>query len=243
MHDSRSRIVRAAAELLVQGGRAAVSTRAVSAAAGVQAPAIYRQHGDMQALLQAAAYEVLAAYVRQKKTSAPAADPVEALREGWDLHLAFGLANPDAYVLLYAEVSAAAAEAMASKQREGLAHLETLVTRVAAAGRLRVSVPHAVAMISAAGRGATLTLVSTPTAERDLQLSTSMREAVLAAIIVPAKSKGRTHAKGDQPGRVAPRAIALRTVLGETGDGLSSAEKQLLGEWLDRLAASDEPKR
>src|SRR6185436_1264125 len=39
--DQRTRIVRAAADLLVRGGQAAVSTRAVSAAAGVQAPALY----------------------------------------------------------------------------------------------------------------------------------------------------------------------------------------------------------
>jgi len=53
--DGGQRIVRAAAELLTKGGLDAVSTRAVSAAAGVQPPAIYRRFGDMQGLLDAAA--------------------------------------------------------------------------------------------------------------------------------------------------------------------------------------------
>ncbi len=44
----RDRILQAAARLLAEGGREAVSTRAVSSAAGVQAPTIYRQFGDMQ---------------------------------------------------------------------------------------------------------------------------------------------------------------------------------------------------
>src|SRR4051794_36006940 len=51
----RDRILQAAARLLAEGGREAVSTRAVSRAAGVQAPTIYRQFGDMQGLLDAVA--------------------------------------------------------------------------------------------------------------------------------------------------------------------------------------------
>jgi len=70
--DGGQRIVRAAAELLTKGGLDAVSTRAVSAAAGVQPPAIYRRFGDMQGLLDAAARDVFARYVRQKATRLPA---------------------------------------------------------------------------------------------------------------------------------------------------------------------------
>ena len=48
----RERIVQAALALLESGGVDAVSTRAVSAAAGVQVPTLYRQFGDMQGLLE-----------------------------------------------------------------------------------------------------------------------------------------------------------------------------------------------
>ena len=51
----RARIVAAAAELIASGGREAATTRAVAAAAGVQAPTIYRLFGDKRGLLNAAA--------------------------------------------------------------------------------------------------------------------------------------------------------------------------------------------
>ncbi|NED93539.1 helix-turn-helix transcriptional regulator, partial [Streptomyces sp. SID11233] len=46
MEGLRERIVAAATELLEESGREAVTTRAVAARAGVQAPAIYRLFGD-----------------------------------------------------------------------------------------------------------------------------------------------------------------------------------------------------
>ena len=233
--DARARIVRAAAELLARGGREAVSTRAVSAAAGVQAPAIYRQFGDMRGLLDAVARETYAAYVRQKTARARAGDPVEDLRRGWDLHVAFGLANPAAYALIYGD-PATAPDGPAAHDAAAILHEQ--VARVAQAGRLRVSVPHAARLIAAAGRGATLSLIDAPPAARDPRLSDALREAVLAAITVPPPSDG-APARAPGPARVAARAVALGTVLTEAPDALSLAERQLLGEWLDRLAGAD----
>jgi AcrR family transcriptional regulator len=220
----RERIVRSAAELLAKGGREAVSTRAVSAAAAVQAPAIYRQFGDMRGLLDAAACEILADYVRDKAKRRPSNDPLEDFRRGWDEHIAFGLANPDAYVILYS----GAAES--STAREGLAILESLLTRVAEAGRLRMNVSDAARLIHAGGKGVVFSLIATP----DPRLSEAMREALLAAVTEAAPKPARTTK------RVAPRAIALRAVLPDTRRTLSAGERQLLDEWLDRLAAAKE---
>ena len=44
--DARSRLLEAAARLVVEGGIAALTTRAVAAAASVQAPTLYRLFGD-----------------------------------------------------------------------------------------------------------------------------------------------------------------------------------------------------
>ena len=228
----QERIVRAAAGLLASGGREAVSTRSVSAAAGVQAPTIYRHFGDMRGLLDAAARETLAEYVRGKATRKPTADPVADLRRGWDLHVAFGLANPAAFALLYADPTAAAAPAV----QEGEAVLHGLVTRIAEAGRLRVGVPHAVRLIAAAGAGATLSLIAAPPEARDPRLADAMRDAVVAAVTVPAPDGTPAEAPG--PERVALRALALHAVLAETPHVLTDAERHLLGEWLDRLAAA-----
>ena len=210
--DARARIVCAAAELLATGGRKAVTTRAVSAAAGVQPPTIYRQFGDMQGLLDVVARETLAVHVREQAARAPTNDPVEDLRRGWDLHIAFGLAHPDAFAVLYSPPSVAAS---VSAIQEGVAVLQGLVARIAEPGRLRVDVAHATVLIHAAGTGVTLTLAATPAEERDPRLSESMREAILAAITVPASAEapngGPDAATAAE--RVAVHAVALRALL------------------------------
>lgn len=233
--------MRAATALLATGGRNAVTTRAVSAAAGVQPPTIYRHFGDMQGLLGVVARETLAVHVREQATRALSKDPVEELRRGWDLHIAFGLANPDAFALLYSAPSVAA---YTSVIHEGVAVLQGLVARIAEAGRLRVDVVHATALIHAAGTGVTLTLAATPPEERDPRLSETMREAILAAVTIPAAAKrpNRSSAAVSAAARVAVHAVALRALLTEAATGLSPAERQLLGDWLDRLATAKSPR-
>ncbi len=222
----------AATQLLAQSGREAVSSRAVSAAAGVQAPTIYRQFGDMQGLLDAVARETLARYVAEEATFDPTDDPAQDLRRGWDIHVAFGLANPAVYGLMYGNRVALPATQAA---HDGLEILQGLISRVAQAGRLRISVPRATQLIAAAGQGVTLELIATPPQARDPQLATAMREAVMSAVLT---AQAPVDSSGKQPGpqRVAARAVALQAVLAEAPDVLSVAERQLLEEWLERLA-------
>ena len=229
--------MRAAVQLLATGGRNAVTTRAVSAAAGVQPPTIYRQFGDMQGLLDVVARETLAVHVREQATRALTSDPVEDLRRGWDLHVAFGLAHPDAFALLYSAPSLAAS---ASVIHEGVAVLQGLVARIAEAGRLRVDVAHATVLIHAAGTGVTLTLAATAPEERDARLSETMREAILTAITVPPSAENPNGGPDTAPTaqRVAVHAVALQALLTEAPGVLSPAERQLLSDWLERLAAS-----
>src|SRR6478752_6009898 len=86
--DARARILAAATDLLATGGRDALTTRAVAAAAGVQAPTIYRLFGDKDGLLDAVAEHVMATYVAEKTAVADAearaeGDPVADLRSAW----------------------------------------------------------------------------------------------------------------------------------------------------------------
>src|SRR3954471_9377897 len=92
-HKTRASIVEVAARLLREQGAAAVTTRAVAQAAGMQAPTIYRFFEDKDALLDAVAEHVLATYVSGKAVAEDDDDPVAALRAGWAAHIAFGLAN------------------------------------------------------------------------------------------------------------------------------------------------------
>src|SRR5919112_289833 len=229
--DTRDRIVRAAAELLADGGREAVSTRAVAAAAGVQAPTIYRQFGDMRGLLDEVAAFGFSRYLDEKRVREIVDDPVEELRRGWDLHVGFGLANPAFYKLMYGDPRPGT-EPAAAREAAGILH--RLVSRVAEAGRLRVGVERAAHMIHAAGSGVTLTLIGTRPGERDPALSEATREAVLAAVTTDGPDEEATG--GDDRGRAANRAVALKAVLPEAEEELTPGERALLSEWLGRNA-------
>ena len=226
----RDRILRAAAALLAEGGREAVSTRAVSAAAGVQPPTIYRQFGDMRGLLDAVAADGLARYVRGKVARVDTEDPVADLRAGWDAHIGFALANPALYALMYGDPRPGALLTAAVEART---LLEGLVRRVAEAGRLRVGVGRATRMIHAAGVGVALTLIAVEGAERDLAVSDLTREAILAAVTTDSPADEASTRGG--PVRAAGYAISLKAVLPEVSAAFTPAERGMLAEWLDRL--------
>jgi AcrR family transcriptional regulator len=224
---TRERIVEAAAALLTEGGRDAVSTRAVSAAAGVQAPTIYRIFGDKQGLIDAVASHGFTGYLHRKTTRERHPDPVEDLRRGFDLHVGFGLEHPALYALIYGDPRPGAESPV---QRAANAVLAGLVRRIAEAGRLRVSEERAAQLVHSAGRGVTLTLIGLPPDQRDPALSEMAREAVLAAVTTDVAADASPDA-----GPIAT-AVALRAVLPRLSV-LTGAERGLLQEWLDRVAA------
>ncbi|ROQ06779.1 TetR family transcriptional regulator [Rathayibacter sp. PhB93] len=225
--DTRARIVDAAARLLREAGPAAVTTRGVAEAAGLQAPAIYRLFGDKDGLLEAVAEHVLSSWVAEKsavveEAAAGDVDPIEDLRAGWTAQIEFGLANPALFRLLSDPARAAASPAA----RSGRRILAARVHRVAAAGRLRVPEERAVGLIQTAGTGVVTTLLSSPAAERDAGLADAAFEAVLAGILTE-----QPPAADDAPlaAVVAVRALAPRLA------DLRPAERELLRDWLDRV--------
>ncbi len=223
----RTRIIEAAAVLIAAGGRDAATTRAVAHAADVAAPTIYRIFGDKRGLLDAVAEDGLARYVAEKSKRTPHADPLRDLRDGWDLHVAFGLSHPELFVIMSGDphqhdVSPAAAA--------GLAVLRRLVGRIARSGRLKVSEKRAVALIHSVCVGTILTLLTDPEERRDPGLSEAAREAVLATIT------GEPILPEDSGPREA--ATALRASL-DRATSLSSGERHLLEELLDRIADGD----
>jgi len=141
------------------------------------------------------------------------------------------------FALLYSGPSVAAFRPVID---EGVALLEALVARIAEAGRLRVDVAHATNLLHAAGTGITITLAATPPEQRDHRLSETMREAILTAITVPDSAEAPDEAPGAAPAaeRVAVHAVALRALLTNAPNALSPAERQLLNDWLDRLATA-----
>ncbi|MEU5311150.1 TetR/AcrR family transcriptional regulator [Streptomyces sp. NPDC021562] len=221
--DTRRRVVDAAIALLERDGRDAVTTRAVAVAAGLQPPAIYRLFGDKEGLLAAVAEHGFATFLASKKVDPDPEDPIQDLRDSWDLAVRFGLENPALYSLMYGDVSRRDSPAF----RTGLEILRGRVRRLTVAGLLRVGETLAADVIHATARGAVLTWLSMPESDRDPALLGTLREAMVTAITT---EEPAVRAAGP-----AGAARALRAGLPEQ-TVLSGAERQLLGEWLDRLA-------
>lgn len=220
--DVRTRIVVAAAGLIAASGRDAATTRAIAAAAAVQAPTIYRIFGDKHGLLNAVAEHVLAAYVAEKSGREPHPDPVQDLRDGWDMHITFGLTHPDLFAIMSGDPLRPLSPAVAA----GLDVLRQKVRNIALVGRLRVSEERAIALLHSACTGTVLTLLGGSEAQRDLGLSETACEAIMAAIT------GEVIAAEPGPSGA---AATLRASLDQTSV-LTDGERHLLEELLDRIA-------
>lgn len=223
----RTRILEAAADLLSRSSEADFSTRAVCEAAGVGAPALYRQFGDKQGLLSAVVDLGFEKYLAGKRAAKASDDPVEDLRSGWDNHVAFAVDNPNYYRLMY---SGLATPPKAAAEAHEL--LLGVLERCAAAGRLKISPETAGKMVMSANAGVALSLITRPAIYTDLEFSTRVRESVLAAILADADTP---PAEDDA---VAVTATTLAAQLRKTSpEELTDAEGALLQEWLDRLSA------
>lgn len=236
--NTRERIMEAAEQLLLEGGQAAVTTRGVAARAGVQAPTIYRLFGDKGGLLDAVAEHVMTGFV-EVKTAAVAtgtsADPVDDLRQSWEMTIDFGLANPALFVLLADPARGQRSPAA----KAGIHLLAERVQRVALAGRLRVGEDEAVELIHAAGTGAILAILARPEGQRDRRLAETLLEATLGQILAPPQST-RESAAEDEVSRSIAHAVALR-VRAAKFQALTASEQALLAEWLERIINSYSP--
>jgi AcrR family transcriptional regulator len=222
---TRAQLVEVAAELLASQGPAAVTTRSVALAAGVQAPTIYRLFGDKNGLLDAVVQHGFASYLARKPSLDAQGDPVDSLRAGWELHVGFGLANPELFRLMYTALRTPDGRAIAAA---GIGVLRARVHRVAEAGRLRVTERRAVDLITAAGVGVVFRLINQAEDERDDSLADTAWQSVCATILTDAS----TATTGP-----AAAAVTLRAALPDL-TALTAAESALLGDWLDRIAES-----
>jgi len=221
---TRGRILETAASLLASGGPDSVSIRAVSAAAGIQAPTIYRHFGNKQGLLDAVAQLGLTTHVRTHALASPGPDPVDDLRRGWDAHVAYAVTHPHLYRLTYVESHPGSRHPAAVEAEQMLAGR---IQRIAEAGRLRVTEERAVHLVQACGAGTALILLTIPDSHRDHGLSEAVREAVIATVT--------TEPPDELDGGPEAGAVHLRAMLPQVAS-LSVAERGLLREWLDRIA-------
>lgn len=148
----------AAADLSQTYGLEAVSTRAVAAAAGVQPPAINRQFGDKDGLLDAVIRYLLQRYIAEKRLVIGAEDdPAVELRQLWDLHVKFGLTYPDCFALAYGQ---ARPSRTLTVEKEAISLLRTIIWRPGDQGRLRLSIERAVVAFRSIGTGYIMTQIA-----------------------------------------------------------------------------------
>lgn len=153
---TRAAILRAVEALLADGGEAAVSIREVCARAKVTAPTVYHHFGDKDALIARVVAQCFAEFDAALARGATPEDPVEAMRWGFDRYLAYGVAHPAHYRLLFPRKRAnPGASAVASYDR-----LRLGIQAIHDAGRLTVPVDDAAAAFWSAVHGATSLVIA-----------------------------------------------------------------------------------
>src|SRR5437016_13577175 len=130
---TRRAILAAAEALLARGGEAGLSIRELCARAGVTPPTVYHHFGDKGALVDRLVDACFAEFDRTFMRRRPPADPVEALRWGFDRYVEYGLAHPAHYRVMFQRTAArkSSAPGLASYDK-----LRRVVAAVADAGRL-----------------------------------------------------------------------------------------------------------
>lgn len=184
--DTRQRLISAAAELVSASPGRDVPLREICDRVGVKLPTLYHFFGSKQGLIDAVVRDGFANYLAIKGSHSAQEDPVQALRSGWDDHVAFGRENPGFYALMYGRVQPGERPAAAGAPHAMLLEL----TRAAASqGRLSLSPELAADHVLAANVGVTLYLITSP--EPEERLSAAVREATLAAITASAHTRGQ----------------------------------------------------
>lgn len=204
---TRDRLLLAAAELLAEPTGREVSTRAICERAGVQAPTLYHFFGSKQGLVDAVVEQ---RFTEHMQAEVPA-DPVTALRAGWDRHVRFGLEHPAFYV---PATLVAPAEKLAVDQ----------LNRVARQGRLLVAPEVAAKQVVAATVGVTLSLIAAP----DSGWSARLRDTVLGSVVT---DTGESRPAGS----LSTMAVGFLAALDEEPDAFTDGERTLLREWLHRV--------
>jgi AcrR family transcriptional regulator len=225
--DVRTRILLATAAIIGKAGRDGATTRAIATAAGVQAPTIYRLFGDKKGLLDAVAEDGLQRYVAQKTALVAHDDAIEELRIGWDLHIAFGLANPGLFIIMSGDPQS---QIVSPSLCTAMSILRRRINNIALAGRLRVTEDRAIRLVHAAGTGIILSLLAQAENQRDLILSGLAREAVIAAITGEPTLPPDAGLLGTS---VAMKAALVNATI------LSDSERNLMGEWLQKIAVAE----
>ncbi|MBY0278045.1 TetR/AcrR family transcriptional regulator [Candidatus Binatia bacterium] len=196
---TRRAILDAAAELLASAGEEGLSIRELCARSGVTPPTVYHHFGDKAALVDRVVDECFTAFDVAFDDRTPPSDPVERVRWGFDAYVAYGVAHPVPYRLMFQRSQGRPTPAgLASYDR-----LRRMVRAVDDAGRLLAPLEDAAAAIWSSVHGVT-SLVIAGFWPPDAPAIALVRDAMLAQLASTAprrrarttrtvKKKGRKH--------------------------------------------------
>lgn len=187
-------------------------------------PTLYHFFGSKEGLLDAVIDAGFDLYLGVKQSRESSGDPIQDIRDGWNAHVAFGLANPGFYVLMYGQVTPGRRPAA---QQRPTSILVGLTRTAQAQGRLVVDAGQAAEHILAANVGVTVHLITT--GQSDSGLSAAMREATIAGI-----TGEHTTSRDIDPDieSLPGRASGLLRAIEGNGSSLDMPETVLLKKWL-----------
>ncbi|MDI1448609.1 TetR/AcrR family transcriptional regulator [Polyangium sp. 6x1] len=178
---TRRAILDAAAELLAEAGAERLSIREVCARAGVTAPTVYHHFGDKDGLVLKVLEDSFTAFVQTVDALDKPQDPIEALARAWDGYVAYGVAHPMHYRIMFVRLAHTTPipAATAAFQR-----LVDVVSAAEAEGLLVPPLEDACKAFWSAMHGVT-SLIATGYLPPDAPASALVRDAVIAHITRP----------------------------------------------------------
>ncbi|MES2531721.1 MAG: TetR/AcrR family transcriptional regulator [Pseudomonadota bacterium] len=172
--DKETAILDGALALLEAQGPGGLTTRAVCEAAGVKAPTLYHYFGDKDGLELAVIRRGLADFMLLKRQPTTLADPLDQLREGWDVALEFALQHPALYALLSQHV-----RAQPALIADAYALMQSRVQRLVDMGRFPGPVEATARAVWAASQGA-LSLVHLAVSREEIE---SVSDLLFSAVV------------------------------------------------------------
>ena len=187
---TRESILAAAEAILARGGEDALSIRELCARVGVTAPTVYHHFGDKDGLVAEVVDACFAEFDQALADGAVPADPVDGLSAEFERYVAYGVAHPAHYRLLFQRrLPKPTPSALASYAR-----LERMVADIAAVGRLRVPVDDAAPAFWAAAHGVT-TLVIAGFLPKSAAAIQHVRDSLVAHLTTPPPRAARGGAR------------------------------------------------
>jgi AcrR family transcriptional regulator len=182
--DARERLLAAALAIAVAEGADAVTTRAVCAEAGVQAPTLYHHFGDRAGLLRAVVDRAFDDYFAAKERAEPPGltTAEEQIGAGWDAHVEFARTHAGLYPAMYP----IAGPPSAQLERSG-ALLRAGFDRLEREGALASGITPALATsaLRSALRGVAHVVAAAPTSVENGRISAIVRDAVISGLLAP----------------------------------------------------------